>query len=192
MDIFYYIGLHADFITSININRTCCELFNKRNHFYQEKHQLLYNKPLIPIWTPEQSFYASNKKFTIFVEPYTLAFEISYLYENNNTINHMKNDDSLSSSYHLDFYLEHQFLLLYIVDSSTPDGHNSKLVCESYLSREQIMDLLKNKYTSGQYAIIDLNTIIPAWNKYQSNPKMDYTYHFINYNSVGKRIYTDY
>ncbi len=161
-DILFYIGLWTDFNTTVNIISICKLLYNNKIVLFKQKHLLWYHKPLLTFWPVTQQFYASDKKFTIFINNDKVRC-LSDLYEYNNTIKNMIFDSFIFDFDHITtITLDNQWLVIYL-------SKDYEWGYKFYLSKNDI------KYDDNTiYYIINLQKITPCWYKFKSEPCMVY------------------
>jgi hypothetical protein len=190
-DILFTIGLWSNFETSTSIIRTCKNLWYRKRIFYKQKHLLWYSKPLLNIWNPEQQFYASSQRFTLFVDDLTEGIEISNLYEYNNTVKHMI-DDVFGNDYIPTFYIEAKFLIVCLVYPKRQQGMIydpwSCHFCSNDVEIKNVLNEKKIDFNTIRYVIIDLSKITPCWHKFNDKPYMDYSMNDIYKNRKGDVI----
>jgi tRNA(Ile)-lysidine synthase TilS/MesJ len=158
-----------------------------RKHFYEQKHLLNYNRPILNIWTPEINYYVADKQFALFTDDCTGEMNISLIYENNNTINNLFNEEIRSFDGEL-FNITNQFVSVVIL--------NSRIYISSHDSEREIRDTFNEKYREfvdaqycyGKLGIIDLSKTKICWSHKSEGAITDYYVNYIQWDSKRNEI----
>lgn len=185
-DIIFNIGLYCKFKQSIAIIGSCKDLWHLRLEFYKRKHLIYYSRPILSFWTPEQHFYASQYQFTLLILELTLQMEMINLYQNNNTINDIKD----YYDYYPTFTIDNRWLTIWHINKYQ---QNYQWSFTFHATRTDIKDklqaIIENKdIMSMEYAVIDLKTTVPCWSIYKSKPTINHEYEWISLDRLGKII----
>ncbi len=184
-DIIFNIGLYCKFKQSIAIIGSCKDLWHLRLEFYKRKHLLYYSRPILSFWTPEKHFYASNCQFTLLIQERTSEMEMINLYQNNNTINDIKD----YYDYYPTFTINDRWLAIWHINNH----QNCQWSFTFHATRTDLKDKLqsffeKEDITSMEYAVIDLKMVLPCWSIYKNEPYVDHEYNWISRDRLGKII----
>lgn len=182
-DILFKIALHLPHKRITAMRRmvamisSCRGMMKMRKHFYEQKHLLDYNRPILDIWTPEINYYVADKQFALFIENNTGEMDISLIYEFNNTIGKLFNDCAPLFDGEL-FNITNRFVSVVML--------NSRIHVSSHNTEREISDTFNEKYSEfvnanycyGKLAIIDLCKTKICWSHKSEGAT---TYYYLNY-----------
>ncbi len=157
-DILFHIGLYTKFKKSVAIISSCKTLWDMRQEFYNRKHLIYYNKPILNFWSPEQHFYASGSQFSSLITNITMYMEISYLYEYNNTVRCIKKENDYD--YMPILQIENQWLVIWY--TTHYNNHEGIWSYNFYAFETDLLKVIKNTIVEEgyvKYSVIDLKKL---------------------------------
>lgn len=193
-DILFKIALHLPRkrITAmrriIAVISSCRGMMKMRKHFYEQKHLLDYNRPILNIWTPEINYYVADKQFALFIEDYTGEMNISLIYESNNTIDNIVNDDNGRGLDCRLFNITNRFVSVVMLNSriymSSHDTEHE--IC--YTFNEKYREFVDARNCYGKLAIIDLCKTKICWSHKSTGALTDYYINYIQWDPKRNEI----